>query len=985
MDIHYDTQKCWYKYGRGYMRIKMLLAAMCAAAVITGQTGDEETVLELPAVTAEAESPRDSSHASPDEEEMLEMPAVTAEGETGGEGAAAAPADAAAEQEEVVDELPPIETMPALTHFVEAAYPVDVYSQGIEGAVLMTLLVSDSGTVDSVAVDRSLHPTLDSNAVEAARQFTFSPAIAGGEPVPVLIQYEYRYSLEEVVSNVDEYVNFSGRLIESGTRKPLADVMTVITFIDTTDSLLEVPFSVYRERLGEMKGQYLEEDRLVTLTDSGGHFTFKSLPNVRIKVSAPIPGYEQLNETEVITPEKELLVDYYIRRVNYSDYEVVVYGKTEEKEVSRRQLTVTEVKKIPGLGGDAIRVVQAMPGVSRPSFGSGEVVVRGAPTWDSKFYLDGVTLPLLYHFGGLKSVYPSDALDGIDFYPGGFGTRYGGATAGAIEITGRTAKQDRLHGKLDLSTLDGSFFIEGPVCEGVSIQAFARRSFVGEIIDWYLERSELDIPLSLAPFYWDYLVRTDFSLNERHDLYVTLFGSRDSVLVYAPTVSGGSEDIDEATEYFQAALMFHMGLIGWDWNNGGKLRNSFRYALTRFDNSFSAFGYVKSVSNSFDHHLRNEFSYEHTERFKVNAGIDAYAFLLDMTLAVPRSDRLVLRDTVDNWLFGVLGGYANCEYRPVEKLLIIPGLRYDYFPELDYRGAQLPEFWDYHSFNRTTSYSAEPSARLTARYEVAGGHTVKGALGNYSQTPQPVGQAIMEGWGDPHLPATKAAHYVLGYEWQITDLLHLDVQGYINNQWNIPRMGDSADIADNANLEDVRTEDLWLADKEGRMRGVELMLRHDQGERFFGWLAYTLSRSERKDPHSDGYHVFSEDETHHLQAVASWRLPKQWEAGCRLRYVTGKPTRPLEGVGEDETRNYRIPYFGDYSEDHRMDPFVQLDVRVDKKFVMDKWMLSLYVDIQNLSWLFYKSPEMLVWNDLYTEQTVVSSFILPAVGLTAEF
>ena len=62
----------------------------------------------------------------------------------------------------------------------------------------------------------------------------------------------------------------------------------------------------------------------------------------------------------------------------------------------------------------------AGPGVARPTCISGDVVVRGAPTWDSKFYLDGVPIPTLYHYGGLKSTYNSDALLSIDFYPGGF-------------------------------------------------------------------------------------------------------------------------------------------------------------------------------------------------------------------------------------------------------------------------------------------------------------------------------------------------------------------------------------------------------------------------------------------------------------------------------------------------------------------------------------------------------------------------------------
>ena len=111
----------------------------------------------------------------------------------------------------------------------------------------MELLVSDSGIVDSVSLIKGVHPVLDSSAMNVAKQFTFTPAIAGGEPVAVLIQYDYRFELKEIVKRIKEYVNFSGVLLERGTKKPIADAMVVINFVDTlSDTTLPVPFSTTR-------------------------------------------------------------------------------------------------------------------------------------------------------------------------------------------------------------------------------------------------------------------------------------------------------------------------------------------------------------------------------------------------------------------------------------------------------------------------------------------------------------------------------------------------------------------------------------------------------------------------------------------------------------------------------------------------------------------------------------------------------------------
>jgi len=44
--------------------------------------------------------------------------------------------------------------------------------------------------------------------------------------------------------------------------------------------------------------------------------------------------------------------------------------------------------------------------------------VRGANPADSAVFIDGVEIPLLYHFGGLISVVNPNMLERIDFYSG---------------------------------------------------------------------------------------------------------------------------------------------------------------------------------------------------------------------------------------------------------------------------------------------------------------------------------------------------------------------------------------------------------------------------------------------------------------------------------------------------------------------------------------------------------------------------------------
>ena len=88
--------------------------------------------------------------------------------------------------------------------------------------------------------------------------------------------------------------------------------------------------------------------------------------------------------------------------------------------------------------------------------------------------LDGVDIPLLFHFGGIKSTYNSLSLGSVDLYPGGFGTRYGGSIGGIVELKGRPARQDGWRTILNASLLDVSFHTEGQLGKGFGLAVGAR-------------------------------------------------------------------------------------------------------------------------------------------------------------------------------------------------------------------------------------------------------------------------------------------------------------------------------------------------------------------------------------------------------------------------------------------------------------------------------------------------------------------------------
>ena len=84
---------------------------------------------------------------------------------------------------------------PTLLHEVKPVYTEEARRQGIEGAVLLEIVVQRDGSVGSLKVMRSLGAGLERKAVEAVRQWRFAPARRQGAPVDVVVQVSVDFSL----------------------------------------------------------------------------------------------------------------------------------------------------------------------------------------------------------------------------------------------------------------------------------------------------------------------------------------------------------------------------------------------------------------------------------------------------------------------------------------------------------------------------------------------------------------------------------------------------------------------------------------------------------------------------------------------------------------------------------------------------------------------------------------------------------------------
>jgi TonB family protein len=86
-------------------------------------------------------------------------------------------------------------TPPQLLREVRPDYTEDARRQGIEGDVVLEIVVRDDGSVGDVKILRGLGAGLDRRAVDAVRQWRFSPARRFGTPVDVMVEVAVEFKL----------------------------------------------------------------------------------------------------------------------------------------------------------------------------------------------------------------------------------------------------------------------------------------------------------------------------------------------------------------------------------------------------------------------------------------------------------------------------------------------------------------------------------------------------------------------------------------------------------------------------------------------------------------------------------------------------------------------------------------------------------------------------------------------------------------------
>ncbi len=818
---------------------------------------------------------------------------------------------------------------PVLLRDEGAEYPAQAVAEHVTEPVevVVTLELDAHGAVTAASIDTPQGRGFDEAALAAARRLEFEPAMRGDRPVAAKIRHAYRFTPPPS--------RLIGRISAQLTGAPLSGV---------------------RVSVGGSGGQY------VVMSGSDGTFVVEGVAPGSYHVAVEAPGYSTEQYDEDMSPAEEARLEIRLSRavatslpVEPEIEEVQVLGEKPPREVTKRTLEQRELSRIPGTNGDALRGIQNLPGVARPPGLAGLLIVRGAAPNETSVYVDGTLIPLVYHFGGLTSVIPTEMLDKIDFYPGNFSSYYGRVTGAIVDVGVHDPRADndgRLHGLAQADLIDARVLAQGPVFDtGWKFAVAGRRSYVDLWLGPVLEKAGVNV--TTAPVYYDYqlMLARDWD-HGKHHVRFFFFGSDDRLSLLVKNPSGDDPGVGGDLTLGTSFYRFQARYVG-KFGDSTELRltagvGQDQVSFNLGDNLFSL--------KSHPVNPRVELSQRLVSGARNNLGLDILYSPFEVNVRLPPlprpgepppgpfGSRQPLQTSTTDALYRP-AIYDELELTPFSGTRIVPGVRLDYAKD-------------------TRGWEVQP--RLVVRQELTSAFpktTLKGGIGRFAQPPEP--RQTNAVFGIPGLQSNIANHYGLGVEREFTRQIEASVEGFYRQYDHLvtERVGNVG---------------------EGRAFGIETLIRYRPDARFFGFIAYTLSRSVRKDLPSEPEHLFQYDQTHIFTAVGSYRLGRGWELGARFRAISGSPTTPNTYGFYDATIGSYIPSAQFPPFGSRAALFNQLDLRVDKTWAHAWGKMSAYLDIINV--YNQANVEGVYYNFNYTQSSNATGLpFLPSLGLRAEF
>jgi hypothetical protein len=527
-----------------------------------------------------------------------------------------------------------------------------------------------------------------------------------------------------------------------------------------------------------------------------------------------------------------------------------------------------------------------------------------------------------------------------------------------------------LHGYLGADALDGSALIGAALNERVRVAAAGRYGWLDGVL------RAVDAPIVdtffAIPRYGDYQAKAQVDLRSGERLDAVVLGSEDHLTETIPDADPSRTRSETTGMSFQRFYLRYRRAL--EEGSSVEVTPWFGHATSTLHAGFGATP-AELDASTWRVGLRAAHRSRPATWLATTLGIDAEdanaSLMRSGSLEIPPREGDVFAFgqppgpdvNTDSWSAAVvnLAPYAQLDL-DAGPLVVSPGLRVDGF--LMTTSRQTPRIGSTPSIG-LSRLDAAVEPRISLQLRINERLSLLGAAGLYSQPPDPADLSAV--FGNPTLGPALGQHATVGEALRVTETLSAELIGFA--KW-------MDDLPVRSPLPTPKLAQALVHNGVGRSYGVQFLLRQRPWRGLSGWVAYTISRSERRDEPGATWRLFDYDQPHVLTVVASQVLGP-WTLGARLRFATGLPRTPVTGAIYDAKDDQYDPTFGSQNS-IRLPDFWQIDARVDRTFVLGRG-VALHIYIEGLNVTGRANGEEYVYNVDYTRRGTVAG--LPFVGL----
>jgi hypothetical protein len=250
-----------------------------------------------------------------------------------------------------------------------------------------------------------------------------------------------------------------------------------------------------------------------TTTDTLGFFRITNVPPGTYNLNVSGINYmPKVMSNILLTSGNETTISIEMEMSSKNLSEIIIQNKRNtaratslESPLSVQRMTTEEIKRNPGGNFDISKVIQSLPGVGGGVGGGGfrnDIIIRGGAPSENVYYLDGIELPVINHFGtqgsggGPQGILNANFIEEVKVNTSAFDARYDNTLSSVLQFKQKSGNNYKTQGNVILSATELAVTLDGPLSKKTTYLASVRRS--------YLQLLFQAIDLPIRPNYWDY-------------------------------------------------------------------------------------------------------------------------------------------------------------------------------------------------------------------------------------------------------------------------------------------------------------------------------------------------------------------------------------------------------------------------------------------------------------------------------------------------